>query len=362
MEEKTTENLEVFYDPSINIPIDPSLIQKSAPVEPQNTSFNTPKNKKKPLIILIILVAILLVSVVSVSYSMMNKKEGTQKTEPPTSDNTPKEPEPTLSEQENKYERVKLADLSRAFNSLSSVKNYNTVEGYSLSSAVRDNTLLIIIKTDTDTEIAFELKDNVLTRTTTKDDLTSVMMFIHLETAKAVLDGYDETEALTALSDSSASTMTLENNGSTMTSTGEAITLQLALDKKTVLLDLKKEYVTTKDLEEHIEALKGTGSINGHSGHIYYYYNYDLNTPVIPAVATLLIAEPKNFTSLTYNSLLSFIKTIYDDAELNNFKNLYPSIQEGTFGKYTFAINPANEEYNSYYNKGYVVLEVKFIK
>jgi len=366
MKEKTTENLEVFYDPSINIQIDPSLIDKtlveeSAPVEPQPPSFNTPKNKKKPLIILIILVAIL-ISVASVSYAMMTKKGDNPKNEPPITDNTQTDKETTHNEKENKYETIKLADLSKSFNSLSIVKKYNTTEGYSLSSAVRENALIIIIKTDTETEIAFELKDNILTKTTTSDDLTSVMMFVHLETAKAVLDGFNETEAIATLSDSSASTMNLEKNGSQMTSNNEEITLQLALNKKITLIDLKNEYVTTKDLEQFTETLKGTGSLNGHSGHIYYYYNYDLNTPEIPAKATLLIAEPKNFTSLTYNSLLSFIKVIYNETEVNNFKTLYPSIQEGTFGKYTFAINPANESYNSYYNKDYVVLEVKFIK
>jgi len=361
MKEKNTENLEVFYDPSINIQIDQALIEKSAPVEPQSPAFNAPKNKKKPLVILIILIVIL-ISAISVSYAMMTKKDDTPKNEPPINNNIPTEIDQTPDENTNKYTPIKLADLSKAFNNLSAVKQYNTREGYSLSSAVRDNSLVIITKTDTETEIAFELKDDILTRTTTKDDLTSVMMFIHLETAKAVLDGLDENEAITVLSDSSASTMTIEKNGGAMTSANDEITLQLALNKKITLIDLKNEYVTTKDLEQYTEILKGTGTFNGHSGHIYYYYNYDLNTPEIPAVSTLLIAEPKNFTSLTYNSLLSFIKVIYDDTEANNFKTLYPSIQEGTFGKYTVSINPANESYNSYYNKDYVVLEIKFIK
>ncbi len=361
MEEKTTENLEVFYDPSINIQIDPSLIENSAPVEPKTPSFNAPKNKKKSLIVLIILIVILL-SAVSVSYASIVKKDNAPKDEPPINDPTPTEPDQTPSETTKKYETIKLADLSKAFNNLSSVKEYNTLEGYSMSSAIRDNSLVVIIKSDTETEITFELKDNILTKTTTIDDGSSALIFIYLETAKAILDGFNETEAMTALSDSSASTMTLDKNGSEITSTPTGMTLNLALNKKIVLLDLKNEYVTTKDLEAHIKTLKGTGSINGHSGHIYYYYNYNLNTPEIPAQATLLIAEPKNFTSLTYNSLLTFIKTIYNDTEANNFKTLYPSIQEGTFGKYTFSVNPANENYNSYYNKGYVVLEVKFIK
>ncbi len=122
-----------------------------------------------------------------------------------------------------------------------------------------------------------------------------------------------------------------------------------------VLPNLSDAYITENDLDilDGILEYK-SGSANGHVGMMYYY----VNISQINNETTIVVAEKKEFTEKSYQSILSFIKKIYGETELNNFKTQYTKIENKTFGKYKVTLNPQLDDYKTYYDEGYVVVQI----
>jgi hypothetical protein len=237
----------------------------------------------------------------------------------------------------------RLQELSDSFQSLEFVKTYNSMEGYSAKSTVKDNTFTVELKSDQDYTFNYKLDGSVLSYDGTMD-FTALYISVYVAVAKAKLDGYDESKASQALSDNSVKELTLENDGLYINETD----FKIDLDKKMNLPDLSDVYIKVGDIE--IE--EGYTSYVGHVGEISYAINLGSeysNTSVI-------IAEPEKLTERAYKSILSVVEAIEGKEKADAFKANWTELKDAAFGDYIIVLNPEvdeNDDHSDYYEQFY---------
>ncbi len=312
----------------------------------------------------LVLILLLVIIAVGVYFFFFRDKENNSNSASNVATNTNNETSNSNTNPNVSDNVMSLEELSQSFNSLDSIKKYNEVEGYSIASSVEGNKFVITISLSEKlanggpTEIRTEgiLEGNILVFKSSGDTntvMTTAMMSVLVLTSKAVKDGILEHEATTVLSGTPVGN--LKENGYEITSTQTSIECKVDLSKKMVLPNLSDAYITENDLDilDGILEYK-SGSANGHVGMMYYY----VNISQINNETTIVVAEKKEFTEKSYQSILSFIKKIYGETELNNFKTQYTKIENKTFGKYKVTLNPQLDDYKTYYDEGYVVVQI----
>lgn len=256
----------------------------------------------------------------------------------------------------NKSNPEKLKEISNKFNELNSIKDYTKDGTMTIKSTSTDNKILVTVLSDKTYEFDFNLNGNILEKTVGQNDAFFYTFYgAHVATAKAVLDGYDEQTVLNTINDT-AQSLSLQTNGIEILPTADnGVSFKIDISKKITLPDNSSRYIMIEDIKEFDELIGKMGTVNAKVGNMAYYYKHE---PEDDAQELILIAEPKELTELTYKSLLSFIEYLYGTEEATSFRANFPQITNKTFSKYQITLNPTNEEYNTYYNDNYKVLEL----
>lgn len=241
----------------------------------------------------------------------------------------------------------KLVALSEAFLNLDTVKGFLEYDGYVAEANVEGDTLKVAMGlSDSVTETSFTLDGDILTMDggMTADQIYTA---ICMATAKAVMDGTDETTATAALTHNSALDMTLEDNGILLDVDGEVF--QMDLSKPATLMDMSDVYITLEDLGERDEDFT---SYMGHVGLVGYYMNISDTSDTI-----ICVAEPGELTERSYKSLITLVEFVYGKDAADEFAANYPVIGEASFDNYTVTLNPDSEQ-AAVFDEGYEVLQL----
>lgn len=127
----------------------------------------------------------------------------------------------------------KLKEISNKFNELNAIKEYTKDGTMTIKSTTKDNKLIINVVSDKEYELDFNLNGKILEKSSEQSDASFYTLYgVYIATAKAVVDGYDETLAMNTINNSYAS-MTLDTNGIEMYQTAiGGVSFKLDLSKK----------------------------------------------------------------------------------------------------------------------------------
>lgn len=284
---------------------------------PASSPASTQKPKKKNNL-LVIIVAIIMVLVIAavIYFTFFNKKTPVKPTPPVT---PPVEEQPIIP-------KTSLIDVENK------LKENNDFKQLEIQTSIQNNQLLfkVVIESE-ETIYTYELKDNLLTTTFKNDDLTAMVIFSYLADAIGQCNGNEAGDVIAYFN--SIGILQVKLDGLTITSKENNYEISLNIDTKFDTSSLKTMYFQIEDLKKGETYLTNTGSYQSAKGYLLFYKAGDINK------TTIILAEKKQLSELTYKSILSVVELLYNE-ELENFKIAYPDLQDASFGRYTITINP----------------------
>ena len=241
---------------------------------------------------------------------------------------------------------ITLQQIADSFNNCETVKSYKEF-GFEWSGEAKENELVINAKSEEDfSTFVFAFSDGVLSSEfSSGESLSGLMITSVLTDSIGQIHGYKDGELFYTLNSDQITSYTLENEGFEIKEQGDgAYIVKIDVTKKIPLADLSGVYIDEEDMDEFlIDLLKSDepGSYSSVDGPLAYDIDKFEDT------ITIYFAEKDGLTSRAYNSILSFIKVIFDsDKAVNYFKENYTGIDEGnkTFNGFEVNLNVVEDD------------------
>ena len=274
-----------------------------------------PKKKSNLLIIIVAIIMLLVIGAV-VYFTFFNKKTPTKPTTPVT---PPVEEQPVVP-------KTSLLDVE------SKLKENSDFQKLEITTSIQNNQLLFKALINNQEMIyTYELKENLLNTTFSNEDLTAMMIFSYVADAIGQCNGNEKGDVIAYFN--SVGILQSKIDGLTITTKENNYEISLNIDTKFDTSSLKTMYFQIEDFKPIEDILINTGSYQSAKGYLLFYKAGDA------AKTTIILAEKKQLSELTYKSILSVIELLYND-ELESFKTAYPQITTSTFGRYTITTDP----------------------
>ena len=257
-------------------------------------------------------------------------------------------------------ENSKLNDIVDKFNSSKFVKSYADM-GYNINATAHYEEITVMINSsDSDPiKLTFNFENDVLSgKFDMNNDASYFTAFVSLYLIDAIgqVNGYEEEEMIQSLNDMGILEYTLENEGLEISSSSDTFEFKVNINKKVPLIDFSEVYITTEDLES-VESYIKEGSYSMQRGNVV------MITLTTDGTTTITIAEKKELTSNSYNSLLSVVDVLFDSSKASKYvKSKYESIEEGDkeFAgvKVDVDYETDDESINSLKDSGYEIMNI----
>ncbi len=311
---ETTQKLEIVN------PLNPEEIIKTETLvkkqiiqeDDEEVQNNEPKKSKKNILILIILIIVIAIGITT--YFIISNKT-----------NTPPDIEQPI------VKTINLNDIANYFNNnniINELKKTNEI-----STNIENNNLIINITTNEQVNnYTFTLENRELIYELDTTDSNNNLLFLVICDNIGQFHGLQEGETYNFLSSIDLLSTTID--GIIINKIENNYQARINIDTKFNTSSLKTMYYGIEDLEEYKDFIKNDGIVTlPRKGNLMFYKENDKKT------ITILIGENDNLTDLTYKSILSVIEFLYPE-ELENFQKSYPKLDNVSFDRYTFTINP----------------------
>lgn len=230
----------------------------------------------------------------------------------------------------------KLKEIAQKVNNCETVKHFKEYD-YIIKSSVSKNELIIKTKSqDTNNEIKFKLKDNILSNENlTINDLVSTLLVID---GVGQTYGYKDGELSKNINafPEEIGKYTLSNEGLELKTDNDKVSVKIDLTKKIPLIDINKFYLKTDDFDIINDFItnKKSGNQSGKSGNIAY------DVFIAENENTITIGQEEKLGESAYKSILSALEVIYGKETADHFKEIYPEFTDNKTTIEAFTIDP----------------------
>ncbi len=233
----------------------------------------------------------------------------------------------------------KLTNLVNYFNDSVLIKNYESTDT-SINAVLIDNKKINVkyINATTDTNYEYIYDDGILTTTVNIEDVygKETLKIMLLSVAQNLGKTYSDINFAFDKLDLQSYTI---DKGLSYTVTNNIALVKINTNTSLIIETVDDSYITQNDLLENAETIKN-GTFTYTKSNITLNKE-EVNTPIIS------IMENPILTENAYNSLISVIEVLYEDANITNyFKENYSSLTLGnkTFNGFTIELNPIMNE------------------